>query len=70
MSFDRDLRNREKAKYDDRYVGMEEEAKLWIEGVVGERLQGGGDLIDQLRDGVVLCRSVASISHMLLEVTF
>lgn len=56
MSFDRDLRAKEKAKYDDRFREMEAEAALWLNEVLTPaELLPEHDLCGTLRDGVVLC---------------
>ncbi|BFZ54440.1 calponin [Savitreella phatthalungensis] len=53
MSFDRDLRRKEQAKYDERFDSMCEEARAWLQEVLGRSVEG--DLIDSLRDGSILC---------------
>lgn len=59
MSFDRDLRAKEKAKYDDRFLEMESDATIWLTEVLGHTLPGSDDssldLCDRLHDGTVLC---------------
>lgn len=37
------------------------EARSWIEGILGDRL-AGSDLLDGLKDGVALCKYVAFLS--------
>jgi transgelin len=54
MSFDRDLRAKEKAKYDSRYGEMSADAKSWLEEILETSLPEG-DLCETLRDGTVLC---------------
>lgn len=62
MSFDRDLKAKEKAKYDDRFQEMESEATLWLTEVLGHDLpastnssSSNNELCDKLHDGTVLC---------------
>lgn len=55
MSFDRDLRAKEKAKYDDRFIEMQTDAKQWIEEITNTQLPTD-DLCDALKDGTVLCQ--------------
>lgn len=72
MSFDRDLRAKEKAKYDDRFKEMEEEAQEWIEEIIGHPIPpphsstnssvSSLDLCEGLKDGTVLCELVNIIS--------
>lgn len=46
----------------DRYTPeAAEEVRSWIEETLGERLQSG-DLLDALKDGVALCKSVHEIA--------
>ena len=51
-SLDRDLHNMRLEKYTPRLAN---EAREWIEEVLGERLKAG-DLLDALKSGVVLCK--------------
>jgi len=51
-SLDKDLRQLRLDKYTARAAN---EARKWIEEVLGERLPPG-DLLDALKDGVALCR--------------
>ncbi|MCJ1437656.1 hypothetical protein MMC27_007043 [Xylographa pallens] len=51
-SLDRDLRNMRLEKYTPRLAN---EAREWIEEVLGERLKAG-DLLDALKSGVALCK--------------
>ncbi|KAK4192036.1 Transgelin [Podospora australis] len=53
-SLDRDLRQLRLEKYT---PAAANEARQWIEGVLGERLSGG-DLLEGLKDGVALCKLV------------
>ena len=53
-SLDKDLRNMRLEKYTPRLAN---EAREWIEEVLGERLKAG-DLLDALKSGVALCKSV------------
>jgi hypothetical protein len=63
MSLDRDLQRRSQAKYDDRFLSMEKEAREWIEQVLGEPLlPADRDLCDCLKDGVALCKLVNKVS--------
>ncbi|CCG82006.1 Transgelin [Taphrina deformans PYCC 5710] len=64
MSFDRDLRAKEKAKYDDRYREMESDARSWLEEVLERSLSAGPgvDLCETLRDGTVLCELANKIA--------
>lgn len=59
MSFDRDLRMKEKAKYDDRFKEMESEAATWISEILGRDIipldKAEQDLCDVLKDGTILC---------------
>lgn len=52
MSLDRDLRKMRLDKYT---PAAANEARAWIEGVLGERL-APGDLLEALKDGVALCK--------------
>ena len=54
-SLDKDLRNMRLEKYTPRLAN---EAREWIEEILGERLKAG-DLLEALKSGVVLCKSVA-----------
>jgi len=59
-SLDGDLR---KLRLDKYTPAAANEVRAWIEGILGERLSGG-DLLEGLKDGVVLCRYVsASPAH-------
>lgn len=49
---DKDLRNSRMGKYNAQAVN---EVRSWIELILGQRLPGN-DLLDTLRDGVVLCK--------------
>jgi transgelin len=51
-SLDKDLRNMRLSKYTPQAAN---EAHQWIEEILQEKLQPG-DLLDALKDGVVLCR--------------
>ncbi len=51
-SLDGDLR---KLRLDKYTPGAANEVRMWIEGILGDRLPPG-DLIETLRDGVILCR--------------
>ena len=53
-SLDKDLRRLRLEKYT---PAAANEARVWIEGVLGERLPST-DLLEGLKDGVALCRSV------------
>ena len=53
-SLDGDLR---KLRLDKYTPAAANEVRAWIESVLGERLSGG-DLLEGLKDGVVLCRYV------------
>ncbi|KAJ1971180.1 calponin [Dimargaris xerosporica] len=53
FGLDREIHDRLQAKYDPQ---RELEARTWIEAVVGEPLEG--DLLDCLKDGVVLCKAL------------
>ncbi|CCJ31323.1 unnamed protein product [Pneumocystis jirovecii] len=55
MSLDRSLRKKmeDKARSNPTF---EQEARDWIEQVIGEKLDPEKNLIDNLHDGVVLCR--------------
>lgn len=52
MSLDRDLR---KLRLDKYTPAAANEARTWIEGILGERL-ASGDLLVALKDGVALCK--------------
>lgn len=52
MSLDRDLRKMRLDKYT---PAAANEARAWIEGILGERL-APGDLLAALKDGVALCK--------------
>jgi transgelin len=51
-SLDKDLRQLRLDKYTPQAA---KEVRDWIEGILGEGLRNG-DLLDALRDGLVLCR--------------
>jgi hypothetical protein len=51
-SLDKDLR---KLRLDKYTPAAANEARQWIEGVLGERLPGD-DLLEGLKDGVALCK--------------
>ena len=53
-SLDKDLRQLRLDKYTPKAAN---EMRAWIEEVLGEKL-APGDLLDALKDGVALCRSV------------
>lgn len=53
-SLDKDLRQMRLDKYTPQAA---KEVRDWIEEILGERLQNA-DLLEVLRDGVVLCRQV------------
>ncbi|EPS36234.1 hypothetical protein H072_10292 [Dactylellina haptotyla CBS 200.50] len=57
-SLDKDLAKLRLGKYT---VQAEQETKSWIESVLNESL-GGGDLMEALHDGTVLCRLVNKLS--------
>ena len=60
-SLDKDLRNLRMSKYSPQAAN---EVRDWIEETLGEKLPAG-DLLDALKDGVVLCKCV---SHELVRV--
>lgn len=51
MSLDRDLKRLRLEKYT---PAAANEARAWIEGILGQRLSG--DLLESLKDGVALCK--------------
>lgn len=51
-SLDKDLRKLRREKYTPTAAN---EARSWIEGILGERLPSG-DLLEGLKDGVALCK--------------
>lgn len=51
-SLDKDLRRLRADKYT---PAAANEARAWIEEVLGEKLSGG-DLLESLKDGVALCK--------------
>lgn len=51
MSLDRDLKRLRLEKYT---PAAANEAREWIEGILGQRLSG--DLLESLKDGVALCK--------------
>ena len=51
-SLDKDLRKMRLEKYT---PAAANEARSWIEGILGEQLPSG-DLLDALKDGVALCK--------------
>lgn len=51
-SLDKDLRKMRLDKYT---TGAANEAKAWIEGILGDRLPAS-DLLEGLKDGVALCK--------------
>ncbi|POS79577.1 hypothetical protein DHEL01_v202023 [Diaporthe helianthi] len=53
MSLDRDLKRLRLEKYT---PAAANEAREWIEGIIGQRLSG--DLLESLKDGVALCKLV------------
>lgn len=53
-SLDRDLKRMRLDKYT---PGAANEIRSWIEGVLGEKIPDG-DLLDALKNGVVLCKYV------------
>ena len=55
---DRELAEKQKSKYDPQ---QEQEARLWIEQVIGERLPSTQDFISSLRSGVVLVKLLNKI---------
>lgn len=62
MSFDRDLKAKEKAKYDDRFEEMSSEAAIWICEVLHRPMfeftqedDDDDDLCTHLKDGTILC---------------
>lgn len=59
MSLDRDLR---KLRLDKYTPAAANEARTWIEGILGERL-ASGDLLAALKDGVALCKFVHAGYH-------
>ena len=58
-SLDKDLRQLRLDKYTPKAAN---EVRAWIEEVLGERL-AGGDLLDALKDGIALCKSVCYLQH-------
>ncbi|CAI4219396.1 unnamed protein product [Parascedosporium putredinis] len=65
-SLDKDLR---KLRLDKYTPGAANEARSWIEGILGERLPSS-DLLEGLKDGVALCnRCLPSISSLLLTLS-
>lgn len=56
-SLDKDLRNMRLSKYTPKAAN---EIRDWIEEVLGEKLPAG-DLLESLKDGVALCKSVTYI---------
>jgi transgelin len=56
-SLDKDLR---KVRLDKYTPTAANEARSWIEDVLGEKLPSA-DLLEGLKDGVALCKSVSSI---------
>lgn len=61
-SLDKDLR---KLRLDKYTPAAANEARQWIEGVLGMRLPGH-DLLEGLKDGVALCRLVLIYSQILI----
>jgi hypothetical protein len=55
-SLDKDLRNLRMSKYSPQAAT---EVRDWMEEILGEKLPTG-DLLDALRDGVILCRCVTN----------
>ena len=55
-SLDKDLKRLRLSKYTPQAA---KEVRTWIGEILGETL-GDGDLLDQLRDGIVLCKYVSS----------
>jgi transgelin len=53
-SLDKDLRNMRLSRYTPQAA---KEVRVWIEDMLHERLPSG-DLLEVLKDGVVLCRQV------------
>lgn len=51
-ALDKDLRQLRLSKYTPQAAN---EVRIWIEDILTEKL-GDGDLLDSLRDGVVLCK--------------
>jgi hypothetical protein len=51
-SLDKDLRNLRLDKYTPQRAN---EVRLWIEDMIGSRLQAG-DLLEALKDGTALCK--------------
>lgn len=51
-SLDQDMKNLRMGRYTPQAAN---EVRAWIEETLGERLPGG-DLLDALKDGTVLCR--------------
>ena len=54
-SLDKDMRNIRLSRYTPQAAN---EVKVWIEGVLGERL-APGDLLEALKDGTTLCKYAA-----------
>ena len=54
-SLDKDLRNLRMSKYSPQAAN---EVRDWIEETLGEKLPAG-DLLDALKDGVILCKCVS-----------
>lgn len=57
-SLDKDLRNLRLEKYTSQAA---DEVRTWIEEILRERLPGG-DLLENLKDGVALCKYVTTES--------
>ena len=55
-SLDKDMRNIRLSRYTPQAAN---EARSWIEDALGERLRPG-DLLEALKDGTALCKSVHS----------
>lgn len=56
-SLDKDLRNMRLSRYTPQAAA---EVRHWVEDMLREKL-ADGDLLDALKDGVALCRYVASL---------
>jgi transgelin len=56
-SLDKDLRQMRLDKYTPQAA---KEVRDWIEEILGDRLQNG-DLLEALRDGLILCRQVDTV---------
>lgn len=62
-SLDKDMRNIRLSKYTPKAAN---EARAWIEDVLGERLTAG-DLLEALKDGIALCKYAKSVKVFTLS---